>query len=594
MLSQINQIQPIEPQKLNQLTAAIAALNNEQKLWLSGYLAGQATVTTLNTAAESQVQHATESKLTVLYGSQTGNAKQLAENYCQAANDKGIQAQLVSLADYKSRQITKERNIVLIVSTHGEGDAPDDAEIFYEYLLADTAPELKQLNFSVLALGDSSYEQFCQTGIDFDLQFEKLGGKRIYPRVDCDLDFDDDAHSWQYETLTFYTEHLNQAEAASNVVPINTMTTSQTYNRNNPFQAEILTIQPLTTDESVKSIYHVELSLEDSGITYEPGDSLGVFAHNPDSDVAELLEILKINPDESVVFQTEKHRITDLLTHTLEISLLNKKFLQYYAEQFTLNDLTNHISTHEKFTSFIKDKQLIDVIQEYPSQISAQQLVDNLPKITPRMYSIASSQVANVDEVHLTIALVQASKDRTGLVSGCLYRHAKVGDTMDVFVETNRHFKLPQEPTTPVIMIGPGTGIAPFRSFLQHRKANEHTGENWLFFGNPNFNHDFLYQLEWQKHIESGLLNQLDLAFSRDQAEKIYVQHRLKEQAQKIWQWLESGAHLYVCGDKDHMAKDVEATLIEIITTHGELDNDAAIDYLKTLKRNARYQKDVY
>lgn len=592
MLSQFSQIIPIDSQKLNQLSAALAELNNEQKLWLSGYLAGQAADE--QSVVSNPIQPSLDSKLTVLYGSQTGNAKQLAEEYCIEANQQGINTKLISLADFKPRQITKEHNIVLIVSTHGEGDAPDDAEIFYDYLLADTAPELKQLNFSVLALGDSSYEHFCQTGIDFDQQFEKLGGKRISPRIDCDLDFNDDALSWQTETLYYFTEHLKTVEETSNVVPINSQTTLKTYTRNSPFQAEILAIQPLTTDDSVKTIYHIELSLENSGINYKPGDSLGVFANNPKSDVDELLELLKLKTDETVDYQSEKNSISDLLTNTLEISLLNKKFLKFYAERFKLDELIKHLSDHQSYTNFIKNKQLIDVFKLFPAAITAQELVENLPKITPRMYSIASSQLANPDEVHLTIALVNAADDRTGLVSGALNKHAHVGDLVSVFVESNRHFKLPDDPSAAVIMIGPGTGVAPFRGFLQQRQAQQQSGKNWLFFGNPNFDHDFLYQLEWQQFIKDGVLNQLDLAFSRDQSEKIYVQDRLKEHALQVWQWLESGAHLYVCGDKDHMAKDVETTLIEIIKVHGELSSETAIDYLKTLKRNSRYQKDVY
>ncbi len=599
MLSHIGTIQPLDAQQLNKLNEALASLNAEQKIWLSGYLAGQttdqlsgSTVTTL-----PQANVGSESSLTVLYGSQTGNARSLAQTYFQAAKTQGIAAKLISLAEFKPRQITKEHNVVLLVSTHGEGDAPDDAEIFHEYLFSKKAPKLNHLSFSVLALGDSSYEKFCQTGVDFDQQLEKLGAKRIAERVDCDLDFEEQAKTWQQQTLRYFKENLKQAEShGSNVVPITSALNDDdtTYNRANPFAAEILTLQRITTDHSIKVVYHVELSLEGSNLSYQPGDGLGIFANNRSADVQTLIGLLQLDAKQTVQYQGEASTIEKLLTEVLEISLLNKKFLAYYADQFGLEALSKKIKDHEQFTQLISNRQLIDIFTEFPAVITAQELVDHLPKITPRMYSIASSLQTNPEEVHLTIALVNGNEGRNGLVSGALCNEFEEGDLVNVFIEPNNHFKLPQNPQTPIIMIGPGTGVAPFRSFLQERQITKQSGDTWLFFGNPSFDHDFLYQLEWQQFIADGTLNHIDLAFSRDQTEKIYVQQRIKEQAETLWLWLEKGAHIYICGNKDRMAKDVESELLNLIEQHGQLDAEQAQDYLKTLKRDKRYQKDVY
>ncbi|MCX7552700.1 assimilatory sulfite reductase (NADPH) flavoprotein subunit [Marinicella sp. S1101] len=597
MLTNLGDVTPIDQQKLSQLDTVLASLSAQQKTWLSGYLAGQVSTQTPPVAAEITNQPHTASSLTVLYGSQTGNAKSLANKYYQTAQQEGLTVQLVSMADFQPRQITKEQYLVLIVSTHGEGDAPDDAEILYEYLFSPKAPKLKQLHFSVLALGDSSYEQFCQTGIDFDQQLEKLGAQRMTNRVDCDLDYEEQAANWQQETLNLLIEKLKTTEfKGSNVVPLTTAIndTTNTISRKQPFAAEILASQRITTTESSKVVYHIELSLEGSNLRYQAGDSLGICAPNRADDVTALLQQLKLDPSTPVTFDKQQHDLQSVLISELEISLLNKKFLHQYAENFNLSELSQRISSHQGFVDLTKTCQLIDVMTAYPAAIDAQTLIDHLPKITPRLYSIASSHHANPDEVHLTIALVDGKETRMGLVSGSFHGTLDVGDQVNIFIEPNNHFKLPEDPQTAIIMIGPGTGVAPFRGFLQERQALKHTGDNWLFFGNPNFDHDFLYQLEWQQYLKTGLLSRIDLAFSRDQAEKIYVQHKIKAHSALIWQWLEKGAHIYLCGDKDHMAKDVEAELIQVIEQHGQLDNAEATAYLQQLKRQKRYQKDVY
>lgn len=595
MLSHLGKIQPLKTEHLDKLNEVLSQLNAEQKIWLSGFLAGQSLSSNSlsNDSLASTPQPAMQ--VTVLYGSQTGNARGLAENFHAAAAEHGLNAKLTSLADYNPRQLLKERHVVILVSTHGEGDPPDDAEILHEFLFANKSPDLSQLNFAVLALGDSSYEQFCQTGIEFDQQLEKLGANRLVKRVDCDLDFVQDAEQWQHQAIEKLAEEV-EPPSSSNVVPMANyqQASIERYSRQNPFKAEIITLQKITTDESAKNIYHLELSLENSGIKYSPGDSLAVSANNPIQHVQALIEQLGLDATTSVEIQGQSLTLKQALIGHKEISLLNRKFLKYLAELTKNNALLDTVNSQTKFEQYVGSRQLIDVIKKYPIDLSAQQLIEHLPGITPRSYSIASSQLANPDEVHLTVALVETQDDRTGLVSGELCQHAVVGDFVDVYVEPNNHFKLPESPETPIIMIGPGTGVAPFRGFLQEREALQQGGENWLFFGNPNFADDFLYQLEWQKHIKTGVLNHIDLAFSRDQSEKIYVQHRLQEQAAEVWLWLERGAYIYLCGDKNRMAKDVEQTLLIIIQQQGQLSEQQAVDFLKNLKRTKRYQKDVY
>ncbi|MEZ5470297.1 MAG: assimilatory sulfite reductase (NADPH) flavoprotein subunit [Marinicella sp.] len=597
MLSHLGKARPLEQAQLQQLATALAQLDNEQKIWLSGYLAGQATQSNLTTDSLPASHSRQAEQLTVLYGSQTGNTQSLAESFYATAQSQGFNVKLISLADYQPRQLLKEKYIVLLVSTHGEGDPPDDAEILHEFLYADKAPDLSGLNFAVLALGDSSYEQFCQTGIEFDEQLVKLGALRLVNRVDCDLDYEHEAQAWQQQTIETLAKTIKPIDnVSSNVVPLANYQaqTSNPYNRQNPYSAEVLSLQKITTNDSVKNIYHIELSLEDSQIDYQPGDSLAVIAHNPTNHVLELISLLNLNPEETVNLQDQSLTLFQTLMDKKEISLLNRKFLKFLAEITKDKNLSDTVSNQDSFEQFVASRQLIDVFKAYPATLTAQQLVDELPGITPRSYSIASSHQANPEEVHLTVALVKTDENRTGLVSGHLSQHIKVGDFVDVYLEHNNHFRLPENPDTPIIMIGPGTGVAPFRAFLQQREALEHSGENWLLFGNPSFENDFLYQLEWQKFIQSGVLNKMDVAFSRDQEHKVYVQHRLEQQAKEVWQWLQRGAHIYLCGDKNRMAKDVESTLLNIIQQHGELSAEQATDYLKDLKRAKRYQKDVY
>lgn len=581
---------PLATEQLNKVTQAIQDLNLQQIMWVSGYLAGLSVCD-----SDKQNNNSPQSELTILYASQTGNCKLLAENYAQACQSQGINFQLVSLADFKPRNITKEKNLVIIISTHGEGEAPDDAEIFYEYLFSSKKPRLKTLNYSLLALGDSSYEQFCKTGIEIDLQLQKLGANRVVERVDCDLDFEDSALIWQEKTHDYFSKIVTDSD--NNVTPLSLLKSQprNNFNRNNTYSAELLTIQKITTQNSVKNIYHIELDIENSDIDYQVGDSLGIVTHNNSETINSIIQANGFDTNKPVNYKGQQLPFSKLLT-SLEITLINKSFLKFFANLSQSDALIKIIEDHQLFLEFVSKRQLSDVLYEYPTQITEQQLIENLIKISPRLYSISSSSHSNEGEVHLTVALVKSltKKPNNGLVSGLLCDQSTEGDSVEIYIENNKNFKLPKDDQTPIIMISAGTGIAPFRGFLQERHSLKATGENWLFFGNPSFENDFLYQLELQKLYKDKVLTKIDLAFSRDQKQKIYVQHKIQQNAEEIWQWIDKGAHLYICGNKDNMAKSVETELLSLIEVYGHKNADEAKNYLTTLKRNRRYQKDVY
>jgi len=580
---------PLAPEQLNKVNLAVQDLNTNQLLWVSGFIAG------LSGQNKIESNNNRQTKLTILYASQTGNCRSLAQQYYQKCQSLSINCQLHSLADYKPRNITKEEYVAIIVSTHGEGDAPDDAEIFHEYLFSNKTPQLKSLKYSVLALGDSSYEKFCQTGIDIDLQLKKLGAQSVIDRIDCDLDFEESFSVWQEETSGYFSKNIDKPE--SNVAPLALLKSnpSEQFNRKHTYTSEILSIQKITTQESVKNVYHIELNIDGSNINYRPGDSLGIVAQNSNDTINALINSRGFDANKIIQYKNKEQSFVSVL-RSLEITLISKSFLKFYAGLLGPKGFNELVNNHQQFQNFVSTRQLSDVLSEYPTPISEQQLVDHLFTITPRLYSIASSQLKNPDEIHLTVALVESStkQPNNGLVSGLLCHSLKEGDKVEIYVENNRNFKLPENKDTPIIMIAAGTGIAPFRGFLQERQETNATGNNWLIFGNPSFDNDFLYQLELQKHFKANLLTHIDLAFSRDQKQKVYVQHKVKQKAAEIWQWLEQGAHLYICGNKDHMAKAVEAELLLLIQEQGKLNTEEVKIYLTELKRNKRYQKDVY
>lgn len=577
---------------LQQLTSGFSPL---QLAWASGYLAAKSEQPGSSPAIASQAQ--ASATLTILYASQTGNAKGVASKLAEQAKSAGISVNLKNVADYKAKSLKSESHLLIVASTNGEGEPPDDALSFHEFLYSKKAPKLADLSYSVLSLGDSSYEFFCQTGKDFDEQLEKLGAKRVAERVDCDVDYQDQAQQWSKDIVESLKEELTSSQSADVVtLPVNEVASSQ-YSKESPYEAELLVNQKITGRDSAKDVRHIEIDLTDSGLTYQVGDALGVWFENDESLVNDLLATVKLTGDELVNVGTKEQSIKQALIETLEITQSNGKFVEFWANQSENQALKTLVEDKSALREFALENQVIDVIKLAPASVDAQALASSLRQITPRLYSIASSQSEVDEEVHLTLGVVQFDKqgeNRLGGASGFLSQRLDEGGKVKVFVEENNNFRLPQSDDTDVIMIGPGTGVAPFRAFMQEREARDAGGRNWMIFGDQTFTQDFLYQVEWQNYLKSGLLTKMDVAFSRDQAEKVYVQHRIKEHAADVYAWLEAGAHLYICGDANRMAKDVHQALIDVIVEQGKKTAEQAEDYLKTLRTDKRYQRDVY
>ncbi|WP_195382478.1 assimilatory sulfite reductase (NADPH) flavoprotein subunit [Bacillus licheniformis] len=601
---------PFNQEQAELLNRLLPTLTASQKAWLSGYLAAvqtadaAAALETLPAEAPAASPAQPVSKeVTILFGSQTGNAQGLAENAAKTLTERGFQVTVSSMSDFKPNQLKKLKNLLIVVSTHGEGDPPDNALSFHEFLHGRRAPKLDDLRYSVLALGDTSYEFFCQTGKEFDQRLGELGGTRLHPRVDCDLDYDEPAAAWLDGVISSLNEGQEQGASAA---PAQTAAPQAAggvtvYSRKNPFRAEVLENLNLNGRGSNKETRHLELSLEGSGLTYEPGDALGIFPENDPELVDMLLKELKWDPNAAVaVDQGENLSLKEALTSYYEITVLTKKFIQQAAEIIE-NEKLRELAAPEnadQLKAYIAGRDLIDFVRDFgPIAAAPQEFVSILRKIPPRLYSIASSFAANPDEVHLTIGAVRYNahgRDRKGVCSVLCAERLQPGDTLPVFIQPNKNFKLPENPETPIIMVGPGTGVAPFRSFMQEREETGASGKSWMFFGDQHFVTDFLYQTEWQKWLSEGVLTKMDVAFSRDTEEKVYVQHRILEHSKELFEWLEEGAAFYVCGDKNNMAKDVQNALLEIIEKEGGKSREEAEAYLAEMKKQKRYQRDVY
>jgi sulfite reductase (NADPH) flavoprotein alpha-component len=593
---------PFNQEQAELLNRLLPTFTESQKVWLSGYLAGAASAPLASVIGVPSQQGTTEGtaskEVTILYGSQTGNARGLAKKASTTLEGKGFQVTVSAMSDFKPNNIKKVKNLLIIVSTHGEGDPPDNALTFHEFLHGKRAPKLEDLNFSVLSLGDSSYEFFCQTGKQFDARLEELGGTRLYPRFDCDLDYDEPAAEWLEGIISSLSEAKGGIPALTQVT--STQSVESTYSRTNPFRAEVLDNLNLNGRGSNKETRHLELSLEGSGISFEPGDSLGIYPENEPELVNLLLEELKWSPDESVTInkQGEVLSLRDALKTYFEITTLTKPLLEKAAQLTANSDLLELLNDSDKVKSYLEGHDLLDVVRDFgPVNSSPQEFVSILRKMPARLYSIASSLNANPDEVHLTIGAVRYNaygRDRKGVCSMFTAERLQPGDTVPIYIQHNENFKLPANPDTPIIMVGPGTGVAPFRSFMQEREETGAEGKSWMFFGDQHFVTDFLYQTEWQKWLKDGVLTKMDVAFSRDTAEKVYVQHRMLEQSKELFQWLREGAAVYICGDEKHMAHDVHQTLIDIIQKEGSLSQEEAEAYLADMQQQKRYQRDVY
>ncbi|WP_209121339.1 assimilatory sulfite reductase (NADPH) flavoprotein subunit [Alkalihalobacillus sp. BA299] len=601
---------PFNQEQVELLNRLLPTLTVSQKIWLCGYLAATQSVSAqVPTEAPVPIPSTnvapptTETPIlkdvTILYGSQTGNSQSLAVKSGKALEERGFNVTLSSMSDFKPNQLKKVDNLLIVVSTHGEGEPPDNALSFHEFLHGRRAPKLDTLRFSVLALGDSSYEFFCQTGKDFDQRLAELGGTRLYDRVDCDLDFDEPAAEWLEGVIAGLSQGNGNTAAPASTEDVSPATPS-VYSRTNPFKAEVLENLNLNGRGSNKETRHLELSLEGSGLTYEPGDSIGIFPENDPELVDELLKETKWDPNERLTVSKQGDTLTlqEALRSHYEITNLTKPLLEQIAKLSTNDKLQELVQNTDNLKKYISGRDLLDLVRDYGTWgETAQDFVSILRKMPPRLYSIASSLAANPEEVHLTIGAVRYQthgRERKGVCSILCAERLEPGDTLPIFIQHNQNFKLPESHETPVIMVGPGTGVAPFRSFMQEREEVGAEGKSWMFFGDQHFVTDFLYQTEWQKWLKDGVLTKMDVAFSRDTDEKVYVQHRMLENSEELYAWLQEGAVFYVCGDEKHMAHDVHETLIEIVEKEGNMSREQAEAYVAEMQQQKRYQRDVY
>lgn len=599
-------ILPLTPEWQQQLDQFSAT----QLAWLSGYCwaksqnSGAAVAALPETAAAVvETSAAVARKITVLSASQTGNARRVAEQLLVQLQEAQLDAQIVAAGDYKAKNIASEDIVLLVASTQGEGEPAEEAVSLHKFLHGKKAPNLAGVSFAVLGLGDSSYPNFCQAGKDFDAALEKLGATRLAARVDCDLDFQATADAWRNDIAKLVTE-LAQASAvtsSSAATPpsfAKVETAEQHFTKEQPFSATLSVSQKITASGANKDVRHIEIDLGDSGIHYTAGDALGVWFSNDEQLVNEVLSLSGLSGDEPVTLANgQSVSIRVALTEHDELTQNTPQFVKGYAQISQNADLLAVVDDAAKLQALIDCTPIVGVLNDYPHALSAEQLHGLLRPLTPRMYSIASAQAEVDAEVHLTVGRVayeHHGNAYTGGASGFLADRLEEGTEVKVFIEPNRNFRLPENGDTPVIMIGAGTGVAPFRAFMQQRDNNGDAGKNWLVFGNQKFTDDFLYQAEWLQYRKSGLLSNVSTAWSRQGKEKVYVQHKLREHAQEVWQWLQEGAHVYVCGDALKMAKDVEKALLDIIAEHGNMSLDDADEYLSELRENKRYQRDVY
>lgn len=589
------------PFNCDELKKIIENYNDKQLAWLSGYLWGRAEKSSIeqvlpSTTLPSNMTQA-EQKVTIISASQTGNARRVANELSQDIERLGIVVTHLPAGEYKAKKLSQEEILILVTSTQGEGEPPEEALSLYKYLFAAKAPKLTHLKFAVFGLGDASYPKFCQAAKDFDQRFAELDAQRLLVRVDADTDFQTISTSWRQAVI----DKLSQFQLSNTQSPTENSTSiavnSSLYHRDNPFIATVNVNQKITSRDSDRDIRHIELDLSDSDLHYQPGDAVGVWYQNSNELVEEILSITQLAGETPVEHHGQQIALKTVLTEYVELTQNTPIIIEKYAQAVQHPELLTLIGDREALLEMSQTLPLVDMLNRYRSKIEAQTFVELLRPLTPRFYSIASAQDEVGSEVHLTVNVVRYQVDdkiRMGGASGFLANQIADQDQVKIFIEHNDNFRLPDDTHAPIIMIAAGTGIAPFRAFLQQRASQGATGKNWLFFGNPHFISDFLYQVEWQSYVKEGLLTRIDLAWSRDQAEKIYVQDKLIAQASDIWQWLQEGAFIYVCGDAKRMAKAVDLALQQILMTQAQYSQEQAISYLDELRSQKRYQRDVY
>ncbi|MDF7680124.1 NADPH-dependent assimilatory sulfite reductase flavoprotein subunit [Enterobacteriaceae bacterium ESL0689] len=581
---------PLNPQQISCIQAAINDLTPTQLAWVAGYLWGQ-----LNQPLAAPAQINDSAGITLISASQTGNARRIAEALRDDLLAVPLNVQLINAGDYKFKQIADEKRLIIVTSTQGEGEPPEEAIPFYKFLFSKKAPALTDTAFAVFGLGDTSYPLFCQAGKTFDHRLEELGGERMLARVDADVEYQAIAAEWRARIVEKLAAQLPVSRSVSNATVQHV--SPNLYSKASPLTATLTVNQKITGRNSQKDVRHIEIDLADSGLCYQPGDALGVWYQNDPALVRELMALLALTGDESVNVAGQSMPLAQALEQHYELTVNSAMLVERYATLSGSESLLSLLTDKTQRQHYAASTPLVDMVRSAPVSLDADALISLLRPLTPRLYSIASSQAEVGNEVHLTVGVVRyqvAGRQRAGGASSFLADRLAEEGEVRIFVEKNDHFRLPADPQTPVIMIGSGTGIAPFRAFMQQRAAEGAKGGNWLFFGNPHFTEDFLYQVEWQRDVKAGLLTRIDLAWSRDQQQKIYVQHKLREQGAELWRWIQQGAHIYVCGDANHMAKDVEQALRDVVAESGAMDAEAADEFLTGLRAAHRYQRDVY
>ncbi|HFN0503122.1 TPA: NADPH-dependent assimilatory sulfite reductase flavoprotein subunit [Klebsiella pneumoniae] len=588
---------PLNPEQLARLQAATTDFTPTQLAWVSGYFWGVLNQQS-GTAVAAPAPAAEVPTITLISASQTGNARRVAEALRDDLLAAKLNVKLVNAGDYKFKQIAAEKLLVVVTSTQGEGEPPEEAVALHKFLFSKKAPKLDGTAFAVFGLGDTSYEFFCQSGKDFDNKLAELGAKRLLDRVDADVEYQAAAAEWRarvVEALKARAPVAAPAQLATSGA-VNDIHTSP-YTKEAPLTATLSVNQKITGRNSEKDVRHIEIDLGDSGLRYQPGDALGVWYQNDPQLVKELVELLWLKGDEPVTVEGKTLPLSEALQWHFELTVNTATIVENYAALTRSESLLPLVGDKAQLQQYAAATPIVDMVRFSPAQLDAEALIGLLRPLTPRLYSIASSQAEVESEVHVTVGVVRyeiEGRARAGGASSFLADRVEEDGEVRVFIEHNDNFRLPANPETPVIMIGPGTGIAPFRAFMQQRAADGAQGKNWLFFGNPHFTEDFLYQVEWQSYVKEGLLTRIDLAWSRDQQQKIYVQDKLREQGAELWRWINDGAHIYVCGDANRMAKDVENTLLEVIAEYGAMDAEAADEFLSELRVERRYQRDVY
>jgi sulfite reductase (NADPH) flavoprotein alpha-component len=574
---------PFSAEDIDALNAVVGRSTPQQRTWLAGFLAGIEAAQ--NPVVPAVAPPKVRAPLTILYGSESGNAESLALKARKSAAKLGFDAKVFDMADVDMASLSKAQNLLVYVSTWGEGDAPQRAVDFVATLMSDKAPRMDHARFAVLALGDTAYAQFCATGIAIDARLEALGAKRAADRIDLDLDFAKAAGAWTDAALS----KLQPAEQ-SRVVHVDFKAAAiapdeddePAFTAEHPLEAEISALINLNGTGSGRETWHVELASDETGFVYEPGDAIGVLPTNDPELAGQILNAVGLGGNAGMV---------KTLVNSHDITTLTRPIVAAYAKLTGRADVAK-LAEGDAFTKFAFDRQLLDLFAEHPDKLNPEQLMSLLRPLPGRLYSVASSQKAHAGEAHLLVGAVRWAShghQRKGVTSTFFADRRKVGETARIYVKPNRHFRLPTDGNKPIIMIGAGTGMAPYRGFIEERAESGATGESWLFFGERNYTYDFLYQLEWQDHLASKALSRIDVAFSRDQPEKIYVQTRLWERRDAVAGWIADGAHVYVCGDEKGMAKDVDATLVRILG-----DGEVGQAKLADLRKAGRYQRDVY